>query len=71
MGNFSKPVDLGHLMAIHAVRFKGLLFKNQRKRLARAGIEVKSSEPSMRVGLLATGRPIYTVTWRQPHRTTH
>lgn len=53
-------------MPIHAVRFKGLLFKSQRERLVRAGVEVRSSEPSMHVGLLATGRPIYTVALEAP-----
>ena len=48
-------------MAIQAVRFKGLLSKSQRERLTRAGITVESSQPSMHVGLMATGRPIYTV----------
>lgn len=49
-------------MAIHTIRFKGLLFKTQRERLARAGITVQATEPSMQVGLLKTGPPIYTVT---------
>ncbi|HET8813901.1 MAG TPA: hypothetical protein VFM51_02975 [Solirubrobacterales bacterium] len=48
-------------MPIQTVRFKGLLSKSQRERLTRAGITVESSQPSMQVGLMATGRPIYTV----------
>jgi len=49
-------------VAIQTVRFKGLLTKSQRERLTKAGITIESSQPSMHVGLLATGRPIYTVT---------
>jgi hypothetical protein len=44
-------------MASRAVRFKGMLFKEQRERLAAAGIEVVSTEPGSRIGLMK----IYTV----------
>jgi hypothetical protein len=44
-------------MASRRVRFKGMLFKEQRERLAAAGIEVVSTEPGSRIGLMK----IYTV----------
>jgi hypothetical protein len=43
------------------VRFKGMLTRQERERLAAAGITIESSEGSMRIGLVKTGRPIYTV----------
>jgi hypothetical protein len=47
-----------------AVRFKGMLTKEERQRLTAAGIEITSSEPSMQTGFeggsLGTSRPIYT-----------
>jgi ATP phosphoribosyltransferase len=48
-------------MPTFAVRFKGMLNKLERERLERAGIEIKGSEPSMRIGAVKTGVPIYTV----------
>jgi len=49
-------------MPSFAVRFKGMLFKNQRARLSAAGIELVSSEPAMQIGSIKTGEPINTVT---------
>jgi len=49
-------------MPSFAVRFKGLLFKNQRARLRAAGIDLVSSEPAMQIGPIKTGEPINTVT---------
>lgn len=49
-------------MPSFAVRFKGLLFKNQRARLSAAGIDLVSSEPAMQIGPIQTGEPINTVT---------
>ena len=53
-------------MPTFAVCFKGMLTKDERERLAAAGLEVAGSEPSMRSGFeggsLGIGRPIYTVT---------
>lgn len=46
-------------MATFAVRFKGMLTKDERERLAAAGLEIKRSKAS-------TGRPIYTVTVDAP-----
>jgi hypothetical protein len=48
-------------MATFAVRFKGMLTKDERERLERAGVTIVGSEPSMRIGLVKTGVPIYTV----------
>jgi hypothetical protein len=48
-------------MATFAVRFKGMLTKDERERLERAGLTIAGSEPSMRIGLIKTGVPIYTV----------
>lgn len=54
-------------MPTFAVRFKGMMTKDERERLAAAGIEVASSRSSMTAGTEETGtfgigRPIYTVT---------
>jgi hypothetical protein len=43
------------------VRFKGMLTRQERERLEAAGITIESTERSMRIGLVKTGRPIYTV----------
>jgi hypothetical protein len=43
------------------VRFKGVLFKAHRERLGAAGIDLKSSEPSMQVGVIKIGETIHTV----------
>jgi hypothetical protein len=48
-------------MPIFAVRFKGMLTKNERERLDRAGITVEDQEPSLQIGEVKTGVPIYTV----------
>ncbi|MGN6276774.1 MAG: hypothetical protein ACTHNP_12720 [Solirubrobacterales bacterium] len=47
-------------MSVYSVRFKGLLFKAHYERLPQAGIEFKSSEPSMQIGGIRTGEPINT-----------
>jgi hypothetical protein len=52
---------------VFAVRFKGMLTKEERERLAAAGIELVGSRSSMtagtaETGTVGTGRPIYTVT---------
>jgi hypothetical protein len=47
-------------MPTYSVRFKGLLFKTHYERLAKAGIELQSSEPSMQIGEVETGEPINT-----------
>lgn len=43
------------------VRFKGMLNKGERGRLADAGIEVECSEPSAVGGIPGAGRPVYSV----------
>jgi hypothetical protein len=43
------------------VCFKGMLFKIHYERLPQAGIEIRSSEPSMNIGGIKTGEPINTV----------
>lgn len=53
-------------MPVFAVRFKGMLTRDERERLAAAGIALAGSRASMRAGnretgTVATGRPIYTV----------
>ncbi|HEX7279743.1 MAG TPA: hypothetical protein VF255_08990 [Solirubrobacterales bacterium] len=48
-------------MPAFLVRFKGMLTRQERKRLAAASIEIEHKEPSIRIGLVRTGRPIYTV----------
>ncbi len=48
-------------MARFRVRFKGLLNKNERARLAAAGIALEASEPTEVGGIAGAGRPIYTV----------
>lgn len=49
-------------MPVHAVRFRGILHKVHYERLEKAGIAIRSKEPSMQIGAIKTGRPIYTVT---------
>jgi len=51
---------------VFAVRFKGMLTKEERERLNAAGIELAGSRASMtagnkETGTVGTGRPIYTV----------
>ncbi len=48
-------------MASYRVRFKGMLNKSERARLADAGIAVEGSEPSSAGGIRGGDRPIYTV----------
>lgn len=48
-------------MARFRVRFKGMLNRSERDRLAAADIAVESSEPSSLGGIPGAGRPIYTV----------
>jgi hypothetical protein len=48
-------------MARYRVRFKGMLNRSERERLAAAGILVESTEPSSAGGVPGAGRPIYTV----------
>ncbi len=43
------------------VRFKGMLTGAERERLERAGIVIEGKEPSLRIGAIKTGPPIYTV----------
>lgn len=58
-------------MPLFVVRFKGMLTKDERERLATADIELTGSRSSMtagdeETGTVATGRPIYTVTLEAP-----
>ena len=48
-------------MPTFAVRFKGMLTKAERERLDRAAITLEGQEPSLRIGNVETGAPIYTV----------
>jgi len=48
-------------MPAFAVRFKGMLTKDERERLRQAGITIERRDRSMRVGLVMTGLPIFTV----------
>jgi hypothetical protein len=48
-------------MPIFAVRFKGMLTKDEQERLSRARITIEDKEPSLRIGTVMTGVPIYTV----------
>ena len=48
-------------MPTFAVRFKGMLNKDERERLERAGVTVSGQEPSMQIENVKTGVPIYTV----------
>ncbi|MDQ2630623.1 MAG: hypothetical protein M3Y75_06570 [Actinomycetota bacterium] len=48
-------------MPTFAVRFKGMLTKDERERLERAGIAIDDQEPSLKIGNVETGVPIYTV----------
>jgi hypothetical protein len=43
------------------VRFKGMLTRQERERIEAADIKIERKEASMRVGLVKTGRPIFTV----------
>ena len=49
-------------MPAFAVRFKGMLTRDERERLAAAGLEMTGSESSKVGGTIGIGRPIYTVT---------
>lgn len=48
-------------MASFRVRFKGVLNRSERDRLAAAGIAVESSKPTSVGGIPGAGRPVYTV----------
>ena len=48
-------------MARYRVRFRGMLNKSERARLAEAGIAVEGNDPSSVGGIPGAGRPIYTV----------
>lgn len=52
-------------MPTYAVHFKGML-KDERERLAAAGLEITGSRSSMVAGTIGTGRPIYTVAVEAP-----
>lgn len=53
-------------MPAFAVRFKGMLTKDERERLTAAGLEITGSESSKVGGTIGIGRPIYTVTTEAP-----
>ena len=53
-------------MPIFAVRFKGMLNKDECERLKRAGITIEDQEPSLQIGNVKTGVPIYTVHLEAP-----
>ena len=48
-------------MPTFAVRFKGMLNKSELERLDRRQITIAAEEPSLRIGAIMTGVPIYTV----------
>lgn len=48
-------------MATFAVRFKGMLTKDERERLAAAGLEITRGKSSMDASTIGTRRPTYTV----------
>jgi hypothetical protein len=48
-------------MPTFAVRFKGMLNKSELERLDRRKITIEAEEPSLRIGTIMTGVPIYTV----------
>lgn len=48
-------------MPTFAVRFKGMLTKDEHERLERAGVRIRDQEPSLQIGGVETGAPIYTV----------
>jgi hypothetical protein len=48
-------------MARYRVRFKGMLNRAERERLAGAGIALEGSEPSSVGGIPGAGRPVYSV----------
>jgi hypothetical protein len=43
------------------VRFKGMLTRQERERLEAVGVKIERKEHSMRIGIVKTGRPIFTV----------
>lgn len=53
-------------MPTFVVHFKGILTKDERERLATAGLEITGSRSSMVAGTIGAGRPIYTVTAEAP-----
>lgn len=48
-------------MATFQVRFKGMLTKAERERLERMDLAIEAKEPSLQIGTIKTGPPIYTV----------
>lgn len=48
-------------MASYRVRFKGMLNRSERERLAAVGLAVEGSKSSSVGGIPGAGRPIYTV----------
>jgi len=48
-------------VAAFFVRFKGMLTRQERRKLEAAGVEIERKERSLRVGRVMTGRPIFTV----------
>lgn len=48
-------------MARFRVRFKGVLNRSERARLAAAGIDLEAREPSSVGGVPGAGRPVYAV----------
>lgn len=47
-------------MPTFAVRFKGMLTRSEHERLELAGIAIEDQEPSLQIGGIRTGAPIYT-----------
>jgi hypothetical protein len=48
-------------MPVFFVRFKGMLTTQERRRLDTAGITIEGKEGSLRIGIIKTGQPIFTV----------
>lgn len=48
-------------MPAFLVRFKGMLTKNEREELDAADVKIERKERSLKIGLVKTGVPIYTV----------
>ena len=49
-------------MPTFTVRFKGMLFGTHLEQLRNAGVDLKSSEPSMELGGVKFGEPLHTAT---------
>jgi hypothetical protein len=48
-------------MTAYLVRFKGMLTRKDREQLEAAGIKIENKERSMKIGVIKTGVPIFTV----------